>query len=777
MRFREAMTVISDSRAASSSQRDVFCALCRYNLFNALTTPMFYVTAVLFAVLVPLNFFVRHQFFTAGTTDLTLFFSDVPYICILIVPALCYRQNFFVYEDFVPLRNVLRILARFVSVFAQSCVMIILLFPSVLMVSLFGSTDAGQIFTSTVILLCYFAAIISLCLFVGEAVGNKVLMFVLSAVVLALINSAHLFAVYAPLGSFLTSVFKQLSFAWHFDASSKGVLDTRDFFWLIGSCVLLIILADFVSQRKKGRAYQKKDSFRLLSRIIILILLMMNSARWYARLDFSQGKTFSLTPYTKNLLEKIDSPVRITYFRSQTLSRLYPQVRDVSDFLWAYAGASRRISLAIRNPDGDAELLAVLQGYGIQSQPLRTVSGTSTEYTSVYSAVVIEHNGNVEIIPFVMDASSLEYDLDGRLNHLLTGSRREVQIVVGNGMSLYEDYGYVVPWLNSQGFDCNVLDVTGADFADALLSSAGPLFVIGDSEIPVEAAIAMEDYILQGKGNALLAVSPYSAAIDDNWRITMNTRTNIVEMAENWGVVFEPKIAADISCARITMTSDDSAQTQVMNYPMWLSVVPQTNAVLGADLFWATPLSVSPDSAETYLVTTSAAYSYDIDTHSPESLVENNPFVIASDISDFSRTRGTLAVGARISGHIEGLYNIGSSDNAEVIVIADQYFVSTLMQQYLGQDNNLRNFHLMTGILLELNGEDALAALHSKIQRNTSLYKISDVFQLLRLRRILYSVIFALIPSLIILAAVISCTGFLRRHRAIAARRTLDEKK
>jgi ABC-type uncharacterized transport system involved in gliding motility auxiliary subunit len=738
---------------SSTGTRHSAIALYKYNLFNALTTPSFYIIAALYALLIPVNFFIRHQFFTSGTTDLTLFFSDVPYICILAIPALCYKQIYSTYEAFIPLSTLRILIVRFCSLLTQFCLINLLLLPSILLINLFGSIDAGQVFTSYIILISYGAAIIALAICITELITNKISAFIVMALLLAILNSAHLFAVYVSLGSFFTTIFKNISFAWHFDASSKGVFDSRDFFWLLGSAALFILLAAYLSQRKRGRLFSFAQNIRFSGTIILIILIMLNAQRWYIRKDFSQSKNFSLSPYTKNLLKKIDSPVKITYFRSQSLSHLYPQVRDVSDFLSTYTNASRAISLKITNPDGNEGLTTLLQNYGIQAQPLRSVSGTSTEYTNVYSAIVIEYNGNAETIAFTMDASSLEYDLDGRLKHLLSGSRRYVQIIAGNGMDLYNDYGYVIPWLNSQGFECKEVDYTSPTFASDLLSSTGPLLVLGDSELPVEAAIVIEDYILSGNGNALFAVSPYSAAIDDNWYITQNKKTNIVEMAENWGINFTPAVAADISCARITMYSDDNTETQMLNYPMWLSLMSQKNAPFGANLFWASPLQLSGD-AEPFFITSPAAYTYQIDTHSPQSLVENNPFILANDNSISQKEKDTLVVGAKVSGQLQGLFNLNTAKDATVIVIPDQYFVNTLMQQYLGQENDFKNFNLLTDLLLSLNNEEELAELHSRIQRNTSLYKIADINQLNTKRRILFIVSFVLVPLVILACAL-----------------------
>ena len=265
-------------------------------------------------------------------------------------------------------------------------------------------------------------------------------------------NTAHLFALYVQLPGFLVSFFRLLSFAWHFDAAGKGLFDTRDILWLSGSAGLFIFLSDTVVQLKKGRRFNKNLKLRHILLPVICLLVMLNSNRWYTRIDFSKNKTYSISKYTKTLLSRVENPVKITYYRSSSIAKLYPQLRDVADFLTEYAAQSSKVNLIIKDPDKDSSVRSMLENYGIASQQLRTVSGTSTEYLTVYSAIVIEMEGNAETIPFTMAANSLEYDLDGRLRHLISGQARTVNIIVGNGLSLAEDYGYVVPWLQSQGF-------------------------------------------------------------------------------------------------------------------------------------------------------------------------------------------------------------------------------------------------------------------------------------------------------------------------------------
>ena len=61
------------------------------------------------------------------------------------------------------------------------------------------------------------------------------------------------------------------------------------------------------------------------------------SPRYYFRLDLTSDNKFSVSDYSKNLLNEADEVLTITYYRSSVLNSLYPQVKDVNDFLKEYS--------------------------------------------------------------------------------------------------------------------------------------------------------------------------------------------------------------------------------------------------------------------------------------------------------------------------------------------------------------------------------------------------------------------------------------------------------
>ncbi|WP_027727577.1 Gldg family protein [Treponema sp. C6A8] len=690
-------------------------------------TPKSLLLGLLFFIFTYADFFLRHNFFSGLQLSISFLFNSVPYISIILIPALASKSRVALYDDFIPLPFYKQLLVRLLILLSIFTIYLLLLIPAVIITGLFYPFDFAVVITSFLFLLLYGACVISLCLLIYQLFQNQIVAFVISSVLLAIINSAHNFSVYISSSSFFAAIFKTLSFAWHFDASGKAIFDSRDFIFFIVFTLLFLYLAFIASEKKKGRSFNKSQRFRNTSIIFILIMLFLNSGRYYFRLDFSKNKNFSLSKYSKSLLQNLPEPVIITFYRSGTLSRLYPQIRDVTDFLDAYSSKNKNISFKLINPDGKADIKEQLNNYGIQSQQIDTSSGTSKGYTEVFSSIVLEYQGHFAVIPFILGSETLEYDLDVRLKSLLTGKSPYVNIILGNGMNYSEDYSYIAPIFNSEGILINPLFPGTADFTKRLEEAEGVLLVIGDSKIGIEDATAIENYILSGKGNAIFMLSPYSCDIAGDWRLLQNERTNLVEMLENWGLRFKEAIATDISSARITMVSGDNnpaenPYTQVLNYPMWIKLLKQENSKQGLTLFWPTPLEIeSQDSAGAYLVSTPQAGEFTINRNTyteAGSLIETNPFVISTIKAEGKKETKILA--AQIKGKISGLYNYASFDNARILVIPDQYFLNTLMNNYSAdpsqKGNDFSNFDFTVNQILKHSGEEELAELQFKTE-------------------------------------------------------------
>ena len=76
---------------------------------------------------------------------------------------------------------------------------------------------------------------------------------------------------------------------------------------------------------------------------LLVILIFLVSSKYYARIDFTKEKRFSVSDFSSSFLQKIQEPVRITYYVSPELTKLYPQTQNIKEFLSAYSQQNKNI--------------------------------------------------------------------------------------------------------------------------------------------------------------------------------------------------------------------------------------------------------------------------------------------------------------------------------------------------------------------------------------------------------------------------------------------------
>jgi ABC-type uncharacterized transport system involved in gliding motility auxiliary subunit len=752
--------------------RNKFTWLIRKELFSYIIHPLFYIVGVIFTFSCAGYFFIGESFFVAGvgSTDLHRLFAFIPYICILVIPALALGSGTDSHE-YLPFSLVKIIFSRWLATFIVFCWLLLPVVFIPICVVFFGDVEIGVIVTGFLGIFFYAACATSLAVFFSELLQQRAAAFVVTALILVCVNLIHFLSLHLTLPDFVVTFIKNISFAWHFDAAGKGILDSRDLFFYSVLTVFFLLLTVYVVKKRRGFRFLMQSGYeRLFSIIVIAILffVFLDSNRYYIRRDFTRSRLFTVSEYGRRLVQNLNEPLRITYYRSAELSRLYPQVRDVSDFLSDYAALNSKISFKLIDPS-DKDVGKRLENYGIMSQQLRMTTGNKTEFTDVYSAIVIEYLEKYEIIPFTLTTASLEYDIDSRVQHMVQGITRSAALLSGNNLSLEKDYSYVKPWLESQGFVCSTLQLQEKSskpdkptLADELekLTSGTVLVVLGSSRVSDNEAAAIENFIMNG-GAVFFAVSPYKIDISGDWSVTRPKNDAVLSMLSAWGIEFSHQLISDVSCSRITMYSGDSTSQQSisqsharqLNYPLWLSILPQKNAPNGMTLYWTSPLYLYADTLKPYLVTSPSAWVTEEDSQSPSRLFETNPFILEQTKSS---PAGQYTTAAEFEGRISGYYNQGIGKNVKLLVVSDQYFLDTMMMGYTsGEQGDFRNMEFLATALLNLRGERKLAELQSRGYKNMALYKITDasVFSHMQIRVVFFTMI--VIPAGFILFGVV----------------------
>ena len=412
------------------------------------------------------------------------------------------------------------------------------------------------------------------------------------------------------------------------------------------------------------------------------------------------------------------------------------------------------------------ENIEILEKLGIIPQQIEIVNNNKTEYIKVYSAVLIEYLGNQKVLPFVLSTASLEFELDIRFESLIQNKNHSVYILCGNEYEI-NDYNYLQLILETSDITCYVITKESLEYLQDQLAVDTPLIVLGTNSLTAEQAASIEEFILKG-GKAFIATSQYSVDINGDWSISKNKDDNFIPVLENWGIRFDDKIVNDISNVRISFYSpasgngvqNETTLYEYVNYPQWLSVIPQNNVPQGISMFWASPIKENSNIMPLFY---SSPYSWTVKEYDEsiqnktDQIFLSDPFTVEKNwISDPLFTKEQVVLGAKLKGPISGLYNFETNDSPQLVVLPDQYFAMNLLLELAsGGVSDFRNLDFILRSILALNNESELLKLQNSGFKNTDLFKITTDVQFNVAKNISLVIVFIVIPLLFVILSII----------------------
>ncbi len=719
-------SLATDSRASTVStavNAPAFLGLVKKELFSCAINPFYWIAALVFALFSAAAFFFGSRFFVQGlgNSSLSPFFLAMPYVLSFLIPAFCMNIKERAFDQTLPFGEFAKLGARLCAALLLFlfCLLGTILVP--VCVSFFGSVDLGAAFTAYLGLLFFAMASTAFCLFLSCLLKSRAAYFSFAVFALSAINFSHNILNYVQLSDGLSAAIRSISFAWRFDSASKGILDTRDFSFFALSALLFLTLGACVLERRKGKSFFRKGrAFRSWTMVFVFVFLFLDADRLYARLDFSAGKNYAPSERTISLLSQAQEKVRISYYRSAELLRLYPQVRDVGDFLRSLSYSCKKVSYA-EFEAGTSAAQKILNELPVQPFQIQKQKNNSMEYVNAYSAVIIDYMDKSLCLPAAFSTFGLEYDLNLRFDYLIKQKSRRAYLLCGNGMSLKKDYKSAIDWLNLEGFETIELDASDLPFA--ALDKTIPLALFGTNDLSQEEAAAISSFA-SGGGRLLAMASPYAVNLNGDWSLRKNKLDYALPILEREGIAFSESLAADLSCVRANFYSsgnnDDQGgqnarENKSVNYPLWINLLPQAGAPYGANVFWASPLSLDKAKAEPLLISSPASWRFLPDKKNPDLLFDTNPFTVPK-----------TAIADPLVQKEESVLAARTLDKKIIAISGDLFANDLLLSLSGGETGDFRNFNYLTTSLLELSGESDMAALKNKGASDFSLWKISE---------------------------------------------------
>lgn len=229
--------------------------IARREFLAYFNSPIAYVFMVVFLLLSTINFVLVRYFFLINQATLREFFESLPWLFIVLVPAITMRlwaeeKKSGTIEILLtlPVRHMAVMLGKFFAAWAFLCLTVCLTFPIALMVASMGELDWGPVIGGYLAAFLMGGAYLAIGIFISSLTKNQILAYVGAAVtclvfvVMGQQNVLHVtYDIWAP----AVRVFVTASFLPHFENIARGVVDTKDIVHFV-SFILFFLSLNYV---------------------------------------------------------------------------------------------------------------------------------------------------------------------------------------------------------------------------------------------------------------------------------------------------------------------------------------------------------------------------------------------------------------------------------------------------------------------------------------------------------------------------------------------------
>lgn len=233
-------------------------AIFRKELRSYFNSPIAYIAVIFFLVFTSVWLYYIQQFVGQNVADLRVYFSIMPIVFILLLPALTMRiwaeENKIGTVELLltlPFREAEVVLGKFLGAFTLLLIMVVLTFPVPLTITSLGNFETGQIIGQYIGLVFLGAAGISVGLFVSSVSTNQITAFIMSVVVLLFLTLVNRLNYVGNVSGAFANVVNAISLDYHFQSFVKGLLDSRDMiYYLLVTFIFLYLNAKVLVFRK-----------------------------------------------------------------------------------------------------------------------------------------------------------------------------------------------------------------------------------------------------------------------------------------------------------------------------------------------------------------------------------------------------------------------------------------------------------------------------------------------------------------------------------------------
>ncbi len=299
---------------------------------------------------------------------------------------------------------------------------------------------------------------------------------------------------------------------------------------------------------KRTRAASESIGFLLIIGGILIALNVL-SVFFFARIDLTKKRLFSLADGSKHLAASLDDQMDVVgYFTSDLPPPYNATERYVRDLLEEYQSASHgKIHVRFIDPDTD-KLKEQAEKDGVPKVRQPHYTDDSAGYVDGYRGIVFKYLGDTKTIPAIPeDTSGLEYAITQRIAELV-GKKHPVGILDDHGGPTL-DKG-----LSTLQQEMPTYELRSVKADTEIPQDLSALLIIGPEKPFTEAELRrINQYVMNGGSIGVFGGGEKIDIQGQTGPSASKVDTQINELLGKWGVKVESNMVADAQCGRAPM--------------------------------------------------------------------------------------------------------------------------------------------------------------------------------------------------------------------------------
>jgi ABC-2 type transport system permease protein len=461
-----------------------------------------------------------------------------------------------------------------------------------------GSPDFGVVIAQYFGSLLLVAGMTAVGVFASALTRNQITAFIVGTASIFALMMVGTEVVQMGLPSWVSNPLSQLAILPHFANVTRGVIDLRDLVYFAAVAVAFLSLAYWLLSRDrlshKGQLYR---NLKLGTLTLVAIAVVANLFGKYipGRVDLTAERLYTMSSGTKRILGDLNDVVTITFFSSSELpAQVRILERDVSDVLRDFERYSRgNVQVIRKHPERSEEATQEARQLGIQPVQFNVVRREELQLKQGWLGLAIQYADESEVIPFVGDSRTLEYQLAANVWRLTRTVTPKVAFVTGQGEKTQAEYGLFTREL-SRTYEVATVDLS-SDTAVIEPDIDALIFPGPKSGMSPRARQMVQSY-LENDGRALYL----SDGVDVNLQYLFAMA--LPDSARDITTQFGARVNGDLL---FDLRSNESIQvpgevfSYIVAYPFWMRALPATEHAITRSINsvfmpWASSIDTLP---------------------------------------------------------------------------------------------------------------------------------------------------------------------------------------